>query len=92
MFYNLIKAKRDYWYNSKDCTVNEIISYIEKKNKLREVQIDAIKTYLFLKIACNNKPLWQLFYEGAFNMLDVNSLEIAQSLCSGFIPICNSKK
>ncbi len=85
MFYNLIKAKRDYWYNSKDCTVNEIISYIEKKNKLREVQIDAIKTYLFLKIACNNKPLWQLFYEGAFNMLDVNSLEIAQDTRNYFI-------
>ena len=80
MFYLLIKQKRDEWYNSSSCTVKELIEYMVVTNKLREVQIDAIKTYLFLKIACKNKPLWQLFYEGAFNIIDVSSLEIAQNL------------
>lgn len=78
MFYSLINRKRDIWYQSKDCTVLELIKYIEAKNKLRDAQIDAIKTYLFLKIACKNKPLWELFYEGYFNVLDVSELEIKQ--------------
>ncbi|HIU91732.1 MAG TPA: type III restriction endonuclease subunit R, partial [Candidatus Limenecus avicola] len=79
MFYSLIKQKRDIWYNSQECTVKELIKYMEVTNELRDVQIDAIKTYLFLKIACNNKPLWELFYEGAFNTLDVSTLELAQN-------------
>ena len=55
MFYSLIKKKRDRWYNSSECTVKELIEYMTNANKLRDVQIDAIKTYLFLKIKCNNK-------------------------------------
>ena len=43
---------------------------------LRDAQIDAIKTYLFLKIACQGKPLWQLFAEGEFNETDVDAEEI----------------
>ena len=31
---------------------------------MRDAQIEAIKTYLFLKIGCQNKPLWQLFHNG----------------------------
>lgn len=79
MFYSIIKKKRDIWYNSSECTVKELIEYMEYINKLRNVQIDAIKTYLFLKIACNNRPLWELFYEGVFNSLDISTLEIAQN-------------
>lgn len=44
------------------------------QSALRDAQIDAIKTYLYLKIACDNKPLPQLFYEGAFNTLDTDAL------------------
>ena len=50
LFYSLIKKKRDRWYNSSECTVKELIEYMANANKLRDVQIDAIKTYLFLKI------------------------------------------
>ncbi len=85
MFYSLIKKKRDRWYNSSECTVKELIEYMTNANKLRDVQIDAIKTYLFLKIKCNNKPLWELFYEGVFNTLDVSSLEIAQASRDYFV-------
>lgn len=79
MFYSLIKKKREEWYNSSECTVKELIKYMVDTNELRDVQIDAIKTYLFLKIACDNKPLWELFYEGSFNTIDVSTLEIAQN-------------
>ena len=34
---------------------------------MRDAQIESIRTYLYLKIACENKPLWKLFAEGAFN-------------------------
>ena len=43
---------------------------------MRDAQIEAIKIYLFLKIACRNKPLWQLFSEGFFNSLDLNALPL----------------
>ena len=85
MFYSLIQNKRDEWYNSSECTVNELISYVEAQGKMRDAQIEAIKTFLFLKIKCENKPLWELFYEGAFNYLDVDNLEIKQQLKDYFI-------
>lgn len=78
MFYSIIQNKRDEWYNSQDCTVKELINYINDTNELRDAQVDAIKTYLFLKIKCNNMPLWKLFYDGAFNTLNVEELEIKQ--------------
>ena len=80
MFHSLIAKKQNIWYKSKDCAVNGIINYIQKQNKLRDAQIEAIKTYLYLKIACDNKPLWRLFYEGAFNYLDIDYLNIHNSL------------
>ena len=44
---------------------------------LRDAQIEAIKTYLFLKIACGNEPLHRLFSSGKFNTLNLNDLEIS---------------
>lgn len=70
MLYSIITKTRDTWFNSKDCHIKELISYMQKKNALRDVQIKAIKTYLYLKIECQNKPLWQLFYEGYFSILN----------------------
>ena len=61
---------------SPDCTIRELIQYIYRKNKMRDAQIEAIKIYLFLKIACGNRPLWKLFIEGRFNSLDFNSMEL----------------
>lgn len=64
MFYQLIKNKRDKWMQSSSCPIKPLIDYIEGKRMMRDAQIEAIKTYLFLKIACQNKPLWDLFYHG----------------------------
>lgn len=78
MFYKIIQNKRDQWYASPDCTICSLIDYIELRGMMRDAQVDAIKTYLYLKIACKNKPLWQLFSEGMFNgpLLDTEELTV----------------
>ena len=71
MFYKLIEKKRNEWYSSPSCTVKDVIRYIEQRGKMRDAQIDAIKTFLYLKIVCRNLPLKQLFLQGFFNTLDI---------------------
>lgn len=80
MFYKIIEKKRDEWLSSPGCVVTELISYIERQHKMRDAQIESIKTYLFLKIECKNRPLWELFASGRFNSLsknDIDALEIS---------------
>lgn len=79
MFYNMIKQKRDEWLNSPACSVKDMIRYMEQANGLRDVQIDAVKTYLFLKIACGNQPLWKLLESGAFNTIDIDELPLTKA-------------
>ena len=78
MLYDLIRRKRDRWFAEIPVThaAKDIMRYILKKDALRDAQIDAVKTYLFLKLECDCLPLWQLFTEGRFNSLDVNELAI----------------
>ena len=47
MFYKMIENKCTQWYESERCTVKNLIEYIEKKGQMRDVQIEAIKVYLF---------------------------------------------
>ena len=77
MFYKMIAIARDNWYVSEYCTIRNIIDYIEQTGQMRDAQIEAIKTYLFLKIACQNKPLTLLFSQGKFNNLDLNNIELS---------------
>lgn len=60
MFYKIIEKKRNEWFSSQDCVVSDLVSYIERQHKMRDAQIDSIKTYLYLKIECKNRPLWEL--------------------------------
>lgn len=76
MFYKIIEKKRDEWLNSPSCVVSDLISYIERQHKMRDAQIESIKTYLFLKIECKNLPLWELFASGKFNSTNVDDLEV----------------
>ncbi len=46
---------------------------------MRDAQIEAIKTYLYLKIACGNAPLWELFAQGTFNSLDLDTIPLSTS-------------
>lgn len=77
MFYKMIEAKRNEWLASDGCTVKGIIDYIEKTGQMRDAQIEAIKTYLFLKIACASKSLADLFREGEFNTLSLDEIEVS---------------
>ncbi|MCX6162737.1 MAG: DEAD/DEAH box helicase family protein [Ignavibacteriae bacterium] len=81
MLNNIINIKKNEWLNSNDCTAKSVISYIRNKGELREPQIQAIETYLFLKIRGENKPLWKLFSEGFFinNNIDLSRLNINQA-------------
>lgn len=78
MFYKMITKKRDDWYSSNGCTIKSLIDYMVVTGKLRDVQIDAIKTYLFLKIEGQCQPLSKLFKEGFFNSIDVDDLEVSK--------------
>lgn len=50
MFYKMIENKCKEWYRSEQCTVRNLIEYIEKTRYMRDAQIEAIKVYLFLKM------------------------------------------
>lgn len=77
MLYDIISAKKNRWLQSEDCAVKDLLKYIKNTNQLRDAQIEAIETYLFLKIACKNQPLWILFSQGFFiNDIDLESLNI----------------
>ena len=79
MLNNIIKYKTIEWLQSNDCSIKDLVKYIRKKGELRDTQIQAIETYLFLKIKGENKPLWQLFSEGFFtNGTDLSKLNINQ--------------
>ena len=79
MFYKMINMARESWYSSDSCTVSHLVDYIAQTGHMRDAQIDAIKTYLFLKIGCENKPLALLFQHGCFNNLDLNDTELSSS-------------
>lgn len=76
----MIERSRDRWYASPECTVVDLINYMTQKGYLRDAQIEAIKTYLFLKIACGNEPLHRLFSNGKFNSLNLDDLEISNKV------------
>lgn len=80
MFYKMIAAKRNMWLASDSCTIKDIIDYIEKTEQMRDAQVEAIKTYLFLKIACGCKSLSELFCKGAFNTLSLDEIEVSSKV------------
>jgi len=80
MFYKMIEAKRNEWLASNNCTIKGIIDYIEKIGQMRDAQTEAIKTYLFLKIACGCKPLAELFCQGTFNTLSLDEVEVSSKV------------
>ncbi|MBO5146127.1 MAG: DEAD/DEAH box helicase family protein [Lachnospiraceae bacterium] len=80
MFYKMIENARNKWYTSPECTITSMMEYIESRGMLRDAQIGAIKTYLFLKISCESKPLADLFSDGKFNTLDLDSAEISNTV------------
>ncbi|MCO5271065.1 MAG: DEAD/DEAH box helicase family protein [Cyclobacteriaceae bacterium] len=79
MLNNIIEHKKKEWLQSNDCPVKDLVLYMKEKGNLRDTQIEAIETYLFLKIEGQNKPLWKLFSKGFFtNGTDLSKLNINQ--------------
>ena len=79
MFYKMIERARDRWYASPECTVADLITYMTQRGYMRDAQIEAIKTYLYLKVTYNCQPLKKLFCQGFFNTLNLDDLEISKS-------------
>ena len=79
MFYKLIEKKRNEWLASDNCTIKELLHYIVQRGMMRDAQLEAIKTYLFLKIACQNQPLWRLFIDGVFNDTNIGQVELTET-------------
>ena len=79
MFYKLIEKKRNEWLASEECTIKELLQYIVQRSMMRDAQLEAIKTYLFLKIACKNQPLWRLFVDGVFNDTNIGQVELTET-------------
>lgn len=75
MLYNTITNKRDKWFSQPDCPALSLIAYIEQRGMMRDAQVDAIKTYLYLKIECQNMPLAELFKQGKFNTLTNDDID-----------------
>lgn len=77
MLYNLIAQKKNQWLASESCPVKSLLNHIHSVGFLRDTQIEAIETYLFLKIVGHNKPLYQLFSEGFFlNNVDLSKIAL----------------
>lgn len=80
MIFNQITIKKNQWLASDACTIKSLLSYIRSVGFLRDTQIEAIETYLFLKIAGQNKPLHQLFSEGFFlNNQDLSKISLTET-------------
>lgn len=80
MFYKMIERARNRWYASSECTVTDLVGYIVRQGQLRDAQIEAVKTYLYLKIACNSQSLKDLFCQGSFNTLNLDELEVSHGV------------
>lgn len=61
MFHPLIALGRDHWLKQPNCPARGLLAYMRRRGGLRPVQIDALATYLFLKLHCGNAPLWRIF-------------------------------
>ena len=77
MFYKNIQKKRDQWLAKSDCPIKDLLQYMERVGFMRDAQMDAIKTYLFLKIVGRNRPLVELVNDGFFNTLKLDDLEVS---------------
>lgn len=88
MLHYIIQQKKNKWLQSDDCTISDLTKYIRNKGQLRDTQIEAIETYLFLKIQGQNKPLWQLFSEGFFsNAVDIGQYNVFYPAAVNFLAV-----
>jgi superfamily II DNA or RNA helicase len=78
--HDLIQNAARTWAHAPDCPLRAQLEYMRRRGGLRPVQIDAVETYLFLKVACGNKPLRNIFAEGILNTIKVDDLRVSQAV------------
>lgn len=66
MIYPMIQSRKQRWVQSPMCPITPLLGYIRQRGQLRDAQIEAIETYLFLKLEGEGKPLAELFAAGFF--------------------------
>lgn len=80
MLHDEIRKRTQAWVARPDCPVSPILAHIRERGKLRDAQVEAIETWLYLKIEGGAKPLWRLFAEGFFSPdVDLGALHVAQT-------------
>lgn len=62
----LIGAQVKHWLASPNCPAAPLLAYMRTAGKLRDVQIAALQTYLYLLLEGKNQSLTQLWMQGAF--------------------------
>lgn len=77
MIHSIISDRAKQWAGSSGCPVRGELDYIRRVGRLRPVQVDAVETYLFLKIDCRNRPLHEIFVSGRLNTLVPDSLRVS---------------
>jgi type III restriction enzyme len=65
------------WLALPQCPARPLLAYMRSRSQLREVQIQALETYLYLLLEGRNRPLADLWMQGLFaenrNYLDASS-------------------
>jgi len=62
----LISAQVQHWLASRNCPAAPLLAYMRSAGKLRDVQIAALQTYLYLLLEGKNQALTQLWMQGLF--------------------------
>ena len=85
MFSHFLSLRTAAWFQREECPARQIVAHIEKAGFLRRPQIEAIKTYLFLKLEGANRPLADLFCDGSLIPTeDLATLHISQQMRDRF--------
>ena len=78
VIHQILQGKASQWARGGDCPLRAQFDYMRRAGGLRPVQIDAIETYLFLKVACGNRPLNEILASGLLNTIDPDVLRVSQ--------------
>ena len=62
----LISAQVQHWLAQPNCPAAPLLAYMRAQGQLRDVQIAALQTYLYLLLQGRNQPLSQLWVQGLF--------------------------
>lgn len=63
----LIAARVQHWLAQPHCPATPLLAYMRSAGKLRDVQIAALQTYLYLLLEGKNQTLAQLWMQGTFS-------------------------